>query len=207
MNLVIIKYNAGNVQSVSNALNRLGITPIVSDDPEIIRKADKIIFPGVGEASTAMNYLKKTHLDQLIPTLEQPFLGICLGMQVMCAHSEENNTDGMSIFKLGVKRFHPNGTGEKVPHMGWNLLENIKGSLLADLPQPPYVYYVHSYYVELGEDTLAETTYLHPYSAVLQKGNFYATQFHPEKSGAVGAKILENFVQLVPQPIEYPSSL
>ncbi len=194
MDIVIIKYNAGNVQSVTNALDRLGITPRVSDDPEIIASADKVIFPGVGEASTAMNYLRKTHLDSLIPVLTQPFLGICLGMQVMCAYSEENDTEGMGIYDLQVKRFHPNGRREKVPHMGWNLLEQTKGTLLEGLPEPPYVYYVHSYYVEIGKETLAQTCYVHPYSAVLQKQNFYATQFHPEKSGAVGAKILSNFL-------------
>ena len=193
MQVVIIKYNAGNIQSVPYALERLGIEPVLSDDPAVIRGADKVIFPGVGEASTAMQYLRQAGLDRVIPALTQPFLGVCLGLQLMCAHSEENDTGCLGVFDLKVKRF-PRGD-QKVPHMGWNLLHDLKSPLLADFPAEPYVYFVHSYYAELGPHTIANAEYMLPFSAALQRDNFYATQFHPEKSGKVGAKLLENFIQ------------
>jgi len=194
MNIVIIKYNAGNVQSVIYALARQGVTAQVSDEPEVIQKADKVIFPGVGEASTTMRYLRDRKLDQLICGLQQPTLGICLGMQLMCSHSEEGNVDCLGIFDEKVKLF-PAGD-QKVPHMGWNKLEEIGHPFLQGLGADPYVYFVHSYYVAKGPDTAAQANYILPFSAALQKDNFYATQFHPEKSGDIGAKILENFLRV-----------
>ncbi|RMG61287.1 MAG: imidazole glycerol phosphate synthase subunit HisH [Bacteroidetes bacterium] len=192
MNLVIIKYNAGNVQSVTHALHRLGVEPVLSDDPAVIRAADKVIFPGVGEASTAMRYLRQAGLADLLPTLKQPFLGVCLGLQLMCRHSEEGDTPCLGIFDLAVKRF-PAGD-QKVPHMGWNLLEDLQTPLLQGLGERPFVYFVHSYYAETSPHTIARTDYMLPFSAAIHRDNFYATQFHPEKSGTVGAKILENFL-------------
>ncbi|MEM6345366.1 MAG: imidazole glycerol phosphate synthase subunit HisH [Bacteroidota bacterium] len=194
MNIVIIKYNAGNVLSVTHALQRLGVEPVLTDEPEIIQAADKVIFPGVGEASTTMGHLRKSGLDRLIPQLKQKVLGICLGMQLMCEHSEEGNVDCLGIFPEQVKLF-PSGE-RKVPHMGWNQLTQLQTDLMQDLGDQPYVYFVHSYYVETGPDTIATTGYGLNFSAALQKDNFYATQFHPEKSSKVGAKILENFLQL-----------
>lgn len=202
MKIVIIKYNAGNVQSVTYALQRLGIEPILSDNEEEIRSADRVIFPGVGEASTAMYYLRKKGLDKLIPTLEQPVLGVCLGLQLMCRHSEENNTDCLNIFDLTVKRFSNSGQLNKagghmkIPHMGWNTLENYQSELLKGLPESAYVYYVHSYYAPVSEFTIATTEYITPFSAMLHKANFYACQFHPEKSGPAGAAILANFITI-----------
>ncbi len=202
MKVAIVKYNAGNVQSVIYALNRLGIEPILTDDEQELRAADKVIFPGVGEASTAMNYLKQANLDKVLPTLTQPFLGICIGQQLMCEHSEEGNVDCLGIFPLKVKRFpqgvDENGDTVKVPHMGWNALQvkDEKHPLFKGLDQEPYVYYVHSYFCELGDETVVETNYIHPYSASLQKDNFYAVQFHPEKSGKVGEQIIKNFLEL-----------
>lgn len=193
MNIVIIKYNAGNVISVTNTLNRLGVEPVYSDDPEIIRAADKVIFPGVGEASTAMNYLRKQGLDQLLPTLTQPFLGICLGLQLMCKHSEENDTQCLGIFDLEVKRFE---NKFKVPQIGWNLIRDLKTPLFNGLPEHPYIYFVHSYYAELGNDTIATSDYANTFSAGLHKNNFYALQGHPEKSSKTGQKIIENFLNL-----------
>jgi imidazole glycerol-phosphate synthase subunit HisH len=195
MNLVIIQYNAGNVQSVMYALERLGVTAILSDDPETIRSADKVIFPGVGEASSTMRYLQTRGLDEVICSLQQPTLGVCLGMQLMCSRSEEGPVDCLGIFPEPVLRF-PNQT-HKVPHMGWNRLEQPQGPLLTDLGPDPYVYFVHSYYVAPGPDTIASTQYILPFSAALQRDNFYATQFHPEKSGSVGAQILTNFLQAI----------
>ncbi|GAB4424973.1 MAG: imidazole glycerol phosphate synthase subunit HisH [Bacteroidia bacterium] len=195
MNLVIVQYNAGNVQSVIHALHRLEVEPRLSDDPEVLRSADKVIFPGVGEASTTMDYLRARGLDRLIASLRQPVLGICLGMQLMCAHSEEGDTDCLGIFDRQVRRF-PSG-GAKVPHMGWNTLGDLRSPLLAGLPEPAYVYFVHSYYVEPGPDSIATTDYILPFCAALHRDNFYATQFHPEKSGETGAQILRNFLERV----------
>lgn len=193
MSVVIINYNAGNVQSVTYALQRLGVEPVLSDDPEVIRSADKVIFPGVGEASTAMRFLKERRLDEVIKSLKQPVFGVCLGLQLMCKHSEENNTDCLGIFDVEVKKFEPK---LKVPQMGWNSLEKMNSPLFDGLQSEPYVYYVHSYYAELSEWTVAETEYVNRFSAALQKDNFYALQAHPEKSGKVGEKILENFLNI-----------
>jgi len=195
LNLTIIDYNAGNTQSVIFALNRLGIEPILTDDFEAIQKADKVIFPGVGEASTTMAFLQKKGLDKLIPSLTQPVLGVCLGMQLMCAHSEENDTTCMGIFSEKVKLFKPDN-GQKVPHIGWNNITNLKSGIFDESLENERVYFVHSYYVEQSSYTAAVADYCVPFSAALQKDNFYATQFHPEKSGKVGAKIIENFVNL-----------
>jgi len=193
MKLVIIKYNAGNVVSVMNTLNRLGVEPEVSDDPEVIKSADKVIFPGVGEASTAMDYLKARKLDKLIIELNQPFLGICLGQQLMCKHSEENDTDCLGIFDLNVIRFEPK---LKVPHMGWNKLFDMQGPLFDGLPEDVFIYFVHSYYCEIGSETIARSDYINHFSAALHKDNFYAIQGHPEKSGKTGQKFLENFLKI-----------
>ena len=199
MKIVIIKYNAGNIESVNNALNRLGVDAEITADPEKIRKADKVIFPGVGEASTTMEYLRKHNLDKLIISLKQPVLGICLGLQLMCSHSEENDTTCLGIFEEKVKRFKPKPGEEyitKVPHMGWNSISNLKSGIFSTDIENQYVYFVHSFYAGMGEHTSATCNYILPFSAALQKDNFYATQFHPEKSGSVGAKILENFIHL-----------
>ncbi|MDL2221262.1 imidazole glycerol phosphate synthase subunit HisH [Parabacteroides sp. OttesenSCG-928-N08] len=196
MEVAIIKYNAGNIFSVDFALKRLGITPVVTDNPEIIRRADKVIFPGVGEAATTMAYLKAHQLDRLILDLKQPVLGICLGMQLMCRFSEEGNVDCLGIFDAEVKRFLPARHEEKVPHMGWNQLKSLKSRLFDSMTEQQFVYFVHSYYVPLNETTAAETDYILPFSASLHKENFYATQFHPEKSGRVGEQILRNFLSL-----------
>ena len=199
MKIVIIKYNAGNIESVNNALNRLGVTAEITADPDKIRNADKVIFPGVGEASTTMQYLRKHKLDELIISLKQPVLGICLGLQLMCSHSEENDTKCLGIFDEKVKRFLPKPGEEfitKVPHMGWNSITDFKSSIFPKEIDNQHVYFVHSFYAGLGEDTAATCNYILPFSAALQKDNFYATQFHPEKSGSVGAKILENFLNL-----------
>lgn len=193
MNIVIIKYNAGNVVSVTNTLNRIGIEPVISDDPEVIKNADKVIFPGVGEASTAMGYLKERKLDQLIVDLKQPFLGICLGQQLMCNHSEENDTTCLGIFDLDVIRFEPT---LKVPHMGWNRLFETKGPLFQNFPEEAFIYFVHSYYCEIGVETIAKSDYINEFSAALRKDNFYAIQGHPEKSGRTGQLFLENFLKI-----------
>lgn len=197
MKTVIIKYNAGNICSVSFALDRLGVNAVVTDDPDEIRTADKVIFPGVGEASSAMRYLKERKLDQLIMSLKQPVLGICVGMQLMCKHSEENNTDCMGIFDVNVKRFQsPVDNGLKIPQIGWNNITGLYSTLFEHVPENSYMYFVHSYYADLGPDTVATTNYVINYSAALQKDNFYAVQFHTEKSAAVGQQILENFLKL-----------
>jgi imidazole glycerol-phosphate synthase subunit HisH len=190
--IAIIKYNAGNITSVKNAVERLGYNCVVTDDPEQIRAADKVIFPGVGEASSAMNYLKKTGLDELIRTLRQPVLGICLGQQLMCDFSEEGNTICLGIFNVVVKKFPPL---QLVPHMGWNNLQNLSTSLFEQITESDDVYFVHSYYCELSPYTSAVCDYILPFSAAMQKDNFYATQFHPEKSASVGEKILLNFLK------------
>ncbi len=193
MKTVIIKYNAGNVQSVMYSLDRLGVTYLYTDDEEEIRSADKVIFPGVGEASTAMRYLKEKKLDLLIPTLIQPVFGTCIGMQLMCRFSEENNTSCMGIFDVDVKRF-PVVAGNKVPHMGWNNISNYKSKLTNGLADNVYLYFVHSYAVPVCEYTVATCDYINPFSAILQKDNFSAAQFHCEISGDSGQKILENFL-------------
>ena len=197
MNLAIIKYNAGNIQSVLYALERIGMEATVTDDVKQIQKADKVIFPGVGEASTAMNYLKERQLDNVIKNLEQPVLGICLGMQLMCAYSEENNTDCLGIFDETVKHFVPGeNSSMKVPQIGWNNIYNLQTGLLNNLPENTYCYFVHGYYAALGAHTIATADYILPYSAGLHKKNFYGVQFHPEKSAAAGEQILKNFVAL-----------
>ncbi len=199
MNIVIIKYNAGNIESVNNALNRLGVNAEITADPDKIRKADKVIFPGVGEASTTMAYLRENKLDELIVSLKQPVLGICLGLQLMCSHSEENDTKCLGIFEEKVKRFEPKKGKEfitKVPHMGWNAIKDLKSDIFNPELENEYVYFVHSYYAEKSEHTIATCDYILPFSAALHRDNFYATQFHPEKSGSIGAKILENFLKI-----------
>ena len=193
MEVAIVNYNAGNVRSVSHALERLGVTPILSADAEVIRKADKVIFPGVGEASTAMRFLKERKLDKVIKELKQPVFGVCLGLQLLCKHSEENDTEGLGIFDVQVKKFEPK---LKVPQMGWNNLTKMKTELFDGLTDDSHVYYVHSYYAELSEYTIAVTDYINPFSAALKKDNFYALQAHPEKSGKVGERILKNFLEL-----------
>jgi glutamine amidotransferase len=191
--IAIIQYNAGNIRSVQNALNRLGYESVISDDPTVILAAEKVIFPGVGEASSAMQYLKSKGLDQLIPRITQPFLGICLGQQLMCRFSEEGNTPCLGIFDAQVCRFPAK---DKVPHMGWNNFERQGGPLFQGLQNQDDVYFVHSYYAEISEDTQAVCDYILPFSAALQKDNFFATQFHPEKSADVGDQILKNFLAL-----------
>lgn len=193
MKVAIVKYNAGNVQSVIYALERLGLNPVLTDEESDLRTADKVIFPGQGEARTAMNYLKQKNLDKLIPELKQPVLGICIGLQLLCNHSEEGDTQCLGVFDLEVKKFKPMA---KVPHIGWNLIDNLKGKLFEDIGYQPYLYYVHSYYAEVGEDTVASTNYINSFSAALQKNNFYAVQAHPEKSGTTGEKILKNFLAI-----------
>lgn len=191
--IAIVKYNAGNIKSVENAVKRLGYDCVVTDDEKIIKTADKVLFPGVGEASSAMKYLKKQHLDELIKSLKQPTLGICLGQQLMCSYSEEGDTTCLEIFDAAVKKFPPK---ELVPHMGWNNLLDLKGDLFQGITNEDNVYFVHSYYAELSKETIATCQYILPFSAAMQKDNFYATQFHPEKSAWVGEKILKNFLEL-----------
>ncbi|MGY6523200.1 MAG: imidazole glycerol phosphate synthase subunit HisH [Mongoliitalea sp.] len=197
MEVAVIKYNAGNVQSVLYALERLGANAILTDDFEQISKADKVIFPGQGEASTAMRYLKEKKLDLLIPDLKQPFFGVCLGQQLLCEHSEENDTPCLGVFPVKVKRFQPENINEfKVPHVGWNSISNLKSSLFEGLIDDSFVYYVHSYYCELSEYTIASTNYVLDFAALMHKDNFYSMQAHPEKSGLVGERILQNFLNL-----------
>ncbi len=191
--IAIIKYNAGNIISVQNALNRLGYESIITDDRDSILAADKVIFPGVGEASSAMKYLQDKALDKVILEIKKPFLGICLGLQLMCKHSEEGNTNCLGIFDTSVKLFPPK---EIVPHMGWNDLEEVNGALFQNLKAENDVYFVHSYYAELCSSTQAVCNYITPFSAALQKDNFYATQFHSEKSADIGEQILKNFLEL-----------
>lgn len=197
MNLVIIDYGAGNVQSLDFALQRLGINAILTHDPQQIETADKVIFPGVGEASSAMKALKIHHLDQLIPTLHQPVLGICLGMQLLCSHSEEGNTKGLSVFPVQVKKFYqPDHSHFKIPHMGWNTLTNTQSELFSSWQKQQAVYFVHSYFAELSPYTVAQSDYILPFSAALHKDNFYGVQFHPEKSADAGKKLLQNFLTI-----------
>ena len=192
--LAIIKYNAGNVQSVQYALQRIGVESIVTDDEAVIRSADKVIFPGVGHASAAMQYLRERNLDKVIVSLQQPVLGICLGLQLMCAHSEEGDTSCIGIFDEKVKLFQ--STEMKVPQIGWNNIYDYDSELFSGLPGNDFVYAVHSYYASLGKETIARTDYILPYSAALAKNNFYGVQFHPEKSGTVGETILKNFINI-----------
>lgn len=196
MSLAIIKYNAGNIQSVLYALERIGIEAEVTDDPGKIQAAGKVIFPGVGEASSAMQYLRERDLDTLIRGLRQPVLGICLGMQLMCRYSEENDTPCLGIFDEDVRRFQSPQLAIKVPQMGWNTIGSLKTGLFAGVPEQSYVYFVHSYYAAMGPHTIAVTDYIQPYSAALHRDNFYGVQFHPEKSAAVGEQIIRNFLSL-----------
>lgn len=200
MKIVIIQYNAGNVTSVMFALERLGVNAVLTDNHEEIYSADKVIFPGVGEAGSTMQYLKNKGLDTVIKNLKQPVLGICLGMQLLCSYSEEGKTDCLGIFEQKVLDFNKYKTLDnqtlKVPHVGWNTITNLKTPLMAGLSTEEYVYFVHSFFVEKGVNTIAETDYLLPFSAALHKNNFYAAQFHPEKSGKVGEKIIKNFLEM-----------
>ncbi|MCQ2351776.1 MAG: imidazole glycerol phosphate synthase subunit HisH [Paludibacteraceae bacterium] len=195
MMVAVIKYNAGNIYSVVHALRREGVEPLVTDDKQLISKADKVIFPGVGEASTTMDYLRKNGLDTFIKELKQPVLGICLGMQLMCRHSEEGGADCLGIFDADVRKFIPKER-EKIPHMGWNQIYSLKSDLMKGIEDNKFVYFVHSYYVPICSGTIAKTDYIEPFSASLNKDNFYATQFHPEKSGEIGSIILKNFLNL-----------
>lgn len=195
MKTVIIKYNAGNIRSVLFALERIGVEALVTDDFEKIRNADRVIFPGVGEASSAMKYLKDKGLDETIRSLKQPVLGICLGMQLMCRFSEENNTDCLGIFEQKVLKF-PEVDGFKVPQIGWNNVYDLKSPLMKGVDEQAYMYFVHGYYVESCENAIAKTDYIREYSSAIQKENFYAVQFHPEKSGEAGQQILQNFINL-----------
>ncbi len=194
MRIAVIKYNAGNIQSVRYALERLGIDFLVTDDPEEIRGADKVIFPGVGEASTTMAFLRQKKMDQLIVNLKQPVLGICLGMQLMCRHSDENNTTCLGIFGETVRKFTP-ADDLKVPHIGWNSLLRVSGWLSKEL-ENQFVYFVHSYFVPLNGHTVAQTEYGSPFSAAMKKDNFYAVQFHPEKSAVAGERVLQSFLSV-----------
>jgi glutamine amidotransferase len=196
MNIVIIQYNAGNIQSVLYALERLGVTATVTDNMEAIQKADKVIFPGVGEASTAMHYLKERGLDKVIVNLKQPVLGICLGMQLMCAYSAENDTPCLGIFEEEVKLFMPTDASTKVPQIGWNTIEHLKTNLFTGVSEESYAYFVHGYYAAIGKHTIATTNYVQAYSSALHKDNFYGVQFHPEKSAMVGEQIIQNFLNL-----------
>lgn len=205
MEIAIVKYNAGNIQSVLYALERIGATATVTDDLDVLRKADKIIFPGVGEASTAMQYLRERKLDQLIKELQQPVLGICLGMQLMCTHSAENDTVCLGIFEEYIQSFHSlkadlpqaDQHNYKIPQMGWNTITDLRTPLFEGVPDNSYCYFVHGYYAALGPDTIATTDYLKPYSSALHRNNFYGVQFHPEKSAGVGEQILKNFIEKI----------
>lgn len=194
MKVAVVKYNAGNIQSVMNALRRVGVDPELTDNPVELRKADRVIFPGQGEASHAMEYLQTHGLDQVIKSLTQPVLGICIGQQLMCEHSEEGNVDCLGIFPAQVLRFHPQKHEQKVPHMGWNQLENVQDPLLEGINEGAFVYFVHSFYVPTTDYTIATTNHILSFSSAMRKGNFMATQFHPEKSGSVGERILTNFL-------------
>lgn len=196
MNVAIVKYNAGNIYSVVNALKRLGIDPLLTDNPEELLKADKVLFPGQGHAGEAMEYLKARRLDEVIRSLKQPVFGICVGQQLLCKHSEEGDTDCIGIFDAEVKRFQPEKHEDKVPCMGWNRLYDLKSPLYQYLNEGDYVYFVHSFYVPKCADTIATADYIQPYSASMHSNNFYTCQFHPEKSGKVGEQIIKNFIEL-----------
>ena len=196
MNVVIVNYNAGNIGSVVNAVKRLGVEPVLTDDAELIRSADRVIFPGQGEARGTMEHLKSRGLDKVIVDLKQPVLGICIGMQLLCRYSEEQDTPCLGVFDVDVKRFVPQRHEDKVPQMGWNTIENTESLLFKGFDKPEFVYFIHSFYVPVCDWTIAQTDYIHPNSSALHRDNFYATQFHPEKSGAVGEKILKNFFEI-----------
>ena len=195
--IAVVKYNAGNIRSVLNALNRLGVESVLTDDAEALRKADRVLFPGQGEAATAMAYLRERGLDRVICSLRQPVLGICIGQQLMCSHSEEGNTDCLGIFPMEVLRFQPQRHEDKVPQMGWNSIHNLKTPLFDGVNDGEFIYNVHSFYVPESPYTIATCEYILPYSAALNKDNFYSTQFHPEKSGSVGERILNNFLTTI----------
>ncbi len=196
MKVAVIKYNAGNIRSVDYALKRLGVEAVITADEAVLRAADKVIFPGVGEAETTMNFLRASGMDKLIKDLRQPVFGICLGMQLMCSHSEEGDVDCLGIFDAEVKRFVSQKHEDKVPHMGWNTISHTKSDLFKGFTKEEFVYFVHSFYVPVNDCTAAVTDYILPFSAALHKDNYYATQFHPEKSGGVGERILKNFLEL-----------
>ena len=192
--MVIIK--SGNIRSVDYALRRLSITPVITDEPERIRNADCVLFPGQGEASTTIRYLRERNLDKVIKELKQPVLGICIGMQLLCRRSEEGAAECLGVFDVEVKRFMPQRHEDKIPHMGWNAMTDVRSNLFDGVADNRFVYFVHSYYVPVTEATIAVTNYIHPFSAAMRKDNFYATQFHPEKSGRIGERILSNFLNL-----------
>ncbi|MFY0607765.1 MAG: imidazole glycerol phosphate synthase subunit HisH [Cyclobacteriaceae bacterium] len=194
MKVAIVKYNAGNIQSLTFALNRLGVTPILTNDPQELSSADKVIFPGQGEASSAMASLRENGLDSILKNLIQPFLGVCLGMQLMCEHTEENDTNGLGIIPVSVKKF--DNQAVKVPHMGWNNIHSMESSLMTGIEAGSYLYFVHSYYVPLSNYTIATCEYPEAFSAAIKKDNYYAIQPHPEKSAEAGMKLLENFLKL-----------
>ncbi len=196
MNVAIVKYNAGNIYSVVNALRRLGVEPEITDNAELLAKADRVIFPGQGSAKTTMSYLHEHKLDQVIRSLQQPVLGICVGQQLLCRHSEEGDVDCIGIFPTDVLKFRPKSHDEKVPAMGWNELHKLSTPLFRGINDGDYTYFVHSFYVPLCDFTIATSNYILPYSAALHKDNFWATQFHPEKSGKVGELLLENFLNI-----------
>ena len=195
MQVAIVKYNAGNIYSVVNALKRLGVEPLLTDDAEQLGKADRVVFPGQGEARGAMEYLRARGLDKVIRSLRQPVLGICIGQQLLCRHSEEGDTECIGIFDTEVKRFQPQHHEDKVPCMGWNKLYDTSSPLMQNVDEQ-YVYFVHSYYVPVCQETIAKANYILPFSAAMHKDNFYACQFHPEKSGRVGEQIIKNFLEL-----------
>ena len=196
MNVAIVKYNAGNVYSVTNSLKRLGVEPVLTDDADVLAKADCVLFPGQGEAKGAMAYLRERRLDEVIRNLKQPVLGICIGQQLLCRHSEEGDVDCIGVFDAEVQRFRPQRHEDKVPQMGWNSIGNLKSGLFEGIGEGSHVYFVHSYFVPMCSDTIATTDYIMPFSAALHRDNFYATQFHPEKSGDTGEKIIENFLKM-----------